>query len=101
MIDFLDSVIDVYAENCGKRRMSNRKRIEDFQKFLYSILQTQDKYKQYQAPLMVFVQNNNSEILRKISEKVLIFHSRSKNHEGIPGSKASGIGRGRSRRLVR
>ena len=100
MIDFLDSAIDVYAENYGKRRMTNRKRIEDFQRFLYCILQTQDKYKQYQTPLMVFVQNNNSEILRKISEKVLIFHNRSKDHQGIPGSKASGVGRGRSRRLV-
>lgn len=100
MNEIIDSIIEIYRSTPeGNRRMTRKRQMNSFCRFVLMITDT-DKYKQYRAPLMVWVQKYQDQIYSKLSEEVLDLHIRSPRNQSIARSEAFGTRRGRSRRLV-
>jgi tricorn protease-like protein len=99
MDDFIDVVIEMYTIS-PKRKQIQKREMEDFRRFFASFIETDDKYIHMRTAGLVFIYENEKQIYQKISEAVPNIHNRSKDYQSIARSKAVGIGRRRSRRLV-
>ena len=99
MNEFIDVLIEMYTIS-PKRKQLPKREMEDFMRFFVAFTETDDKYIHMRTAGLVFIRQNEKQIYQKISEAVPNIHNRSKDYQSIARSKAVGIGRRRSRRLV-
>ena len=99
MNDFIDVLIEMYTIK-PKRKQLQKREMEDFRRFFASFIETDDKYIHMRTAGLLFIYENEKQIYQKISEAVPNIHNRSKDYQSIARSKADGIGRRRTRRLV-
>tara|TARA_Y100001963_G_scaffold60453_1_gene84446 strand:- start:1166 stop:1444 length:279 start_codon:yes stop_codon:yes gene_type:complete len=89
---FIDILIESYTVK-RKRKQLERKEIEEFMRFFFSLTETDDKYKQMQTSGLNYIDENRKQIYKKISEAVPNIHNRSKDYQSILRSEAARIGR--------
>ena len=99
MDDFLDVIIEMYTIS-PKRKQLQKREMEDFMRFFVAFTETDDKYIHMRNAGLRYIKQNENKIFKQISEAVPNIHNRSKDYQSIARSKADGIGRRRTRRLV-
>ena len=99
MNDFIDVLIEMYTISPRRKQLPKRE-MEDFMRFFVAFTETDDKYISMRMAGLSFIKQNQKQIYKKISEAVPNIHNRSKDYQSIARSKADGIGRRRTRRLV-
>ena len=99
MDDLIDVLIEMYTIS-PKRKELPKREMEDFMRFFVSFTESDDKYMHIKTTGLIYIDQNQKQIYRKISESVPNIHNRSKDYQSIARSKADGIGRRRTRRLV-
>ena len=99
MNDFIDVIIEMYTIS-PKRKQLQKREMEDFMRFFAAFTESDDKYMHIKTTGLIYIDQNKNQIYKKISEAVPNIHNRSKDYQSIARSKADGIGRRRSRRLV-
>ncbi len=99
MNELIDVLIEMYTIS-PKRKQLPKREIEEFMRFFLGFTETDDKYISMRMAGLSFIKENQKQIYQKISEAVPNIHNRSKDYQSIARSKANGIGRRRSRRLV-
>ena len=99
MDELIDVLIEMYTLKPRIKRLQ-RKEMEEFCRFFYAFTESDDKYMHVKAAGLVYIRQNEKQIYQKISEAVPNIHNRSKDYQSIARSKADGIGRRRTRRLV-
>jgi len=100
MNKIIDTLIELYTAK-PKRRQIIKKEIEEFMRFFYAFTESDDKYKGMQTPGLTFINENQLQIYKKISEAVPNIHNRSKDYQSILSSEATRFSGRRTRRLVR
>ena len=99
MEDLVDLLIEMYTIS-PKRKQLQKREMEDFMRFFAAFTESDDKYMHIKTTGLIYIDQNKNQIYKKIREAVPNVHNRSKDYQSIARSKANGIGRRRSRRLV-